>query len=172
MAAKDFREGTPSAFISAGHSGAIFASALLKMGRLKRIERPAIAVRLPVLNSGNTGGSADRFKRGPLLLDVGANVDCKPEHLRDFGVMGAIYALSKRPRSKFRALRFFQTAKKKIREQKPLDKLMKCSKKYPSSTSPDTSKEKKFSAVMSMSLSPMDSSEMSYLKLPKGLRFR
>jgi phosphate acyltransferase len=72
---------TPSAFISAGHSGAMMASALIHMGRLKGVERPGIAVTLPTL-------SAD----GCVVIDVGANVDCKPEHLRDFAVMGAFYA--------------------------------------------------------------------------------
>jgi phosphate acyltransferase len=70
----------PAGFISAGHSGAMMASALLNMGRLKGVERPAIAVKLPTLSED-----------GCVFLDVGANVDCKPEHLRDFAVMGAIF---------------------------------------------------------------------------------
>ncbi len=71
----------PSAFISAGHSGAMMASALLQMGRIENVERPAIAVKLPTLSPD-----------GCVRLDVGANVDCKPEHLRDFAVMGALFA--------------------------------------------------------------------------------
>ncbi len=71
----------PSAFISAGHSGALMASAFLNMGRLRGIERPAIAIKLPTLKPD-----------GCILLDVGANVDCKPEHLRDFAIMGAYFA--------------------------------------------------------------------------------
>jgi glycerol-3-phosphate acyltransferase PlsX len=71
----------PAVFISAGHSGAILTSALLHLGRLPQVERPAIAVKLPTLNPD-----------GCIFIDVGANVDCKPEHLRDFAVMGAIYA--------------------------------------------------------------------------------
>lgn len=70
----------PAGFISAGHSGAMMASAFLNMGRLKGVERPAIAVKLPTLSED-----------GCVFLDVGANVDCKPEHLRDFAVMGAIF---------------------------------------------------------------------------------
>jgi glycerol-3-phosphate acyltransferase PlsX len=70
----------PAGFISAGHSGAMMASALLNMGRIKGVERPAIAVKLPTLSED-----------GCVFLDVGANVDCKPEHLRDFAVMGAIF---------------------------------------------------------------------------------
>ncbi len=71
----------PAAFISAGHSGAMMASALLNMGRLKGVERPGIAVTLPTLSQD-----------GCVVIDVGANVDCKPEHLRDFAVMGAVFA--------------------------------------------------------------------------------
>jgi len=69
------------AFVSAGHSGAVMASALLTLGRLKGVERPAIATRLPTLNG-----------KGVTCLDVGANVDCKPDHLRDFAIMGAFFA--------------------------------------------------------------------------------
>lgn len=75
--------GTPDAFLSAGHSGAMMASALLTLGRLKNVERPAIATELPTQNG-----------QGVVILDVGANVDCKPNHLRDFAIMGAFYALS------------------------------------------------------------------------------
>lgn len=85
MASEDWRSKSPSAFISAGHSGAMMASALLNMGRLKGIERPAIAVKLPTLS-----------QNGCVLLDVGANVDCKPEHLRDFALMGALFAHAER----------------------------------------------------------------------------
>jgi glycerol-3-phosphate acyltransferase PlsX len=73
------------AFISAGHSGAVMASALLNLGRLPAVERPAIAVKLPTLSPD-----------GCVLLDVGANVDCRPEHLRDFAVMGAVYGAVER----------------------------------------------------------------------------
>ena len=69
------------AFISAGHSGAVMASALLTLGRLKGIDRPAITTKLPTLNG-----------KGVACLDVGANVDCKPEHLRDFAIMGAFFS--------------------------------------------------------------------------------
>jgi glycerol-3-phosphate acyltransferase PlsX len=84
MAAEDYLAGKSegaSAFVSAGHSGAVLASALLKMGRLSGAERPAIAVKLPTLSPN-----------GCVILDVGANVDCKPEHLRDFAIMGALFA--------------------------------------------------------------------------------
>ncbi|MBC7693776.1 MAG: phosphate acyltransferase PlsX [Methylotenera sp.] len=71
----------PAAFLSSGHSGAMMASALLNMGRIKGVERPAIAVKLPSL-------SID----GCVILDVGANIECTPENLRDFAVMGALYS--------------------------------------------------------------------------------
>lgn len=83
-----YKEGTgsPDAFVSAGHSGAVMASALLTLGRIKGVERPAIATRLPTENG-----------KGVLCLDVGANVDCKPEHLRDFAIMGALLASAMNP---------------------------------------------------------------------------
>lgn len=87
LAAKGYRR-SPTAFISAGHSGAVMASALLHMGRLPQVERPAIAVKLPTLG-----------KDPCVLIDVGANVDCKPEQLRDFAVMGAIFAQSERKKT-------------------------------------------------------------------------
>jgi len=68
------------AVVSAGHSGATMSLATLRIGRLKNVSRPAIATLMPT----KTGKS--------LVLDVGANVDCKPEHLFQFGVMGEAYA--------------------------------------------------------------------------------
>jgi glycerol-3-phosphate acyltransferase PlsX len=78
----------PAAFVSAGHSGAIMASSLLHIGRLSGVERPAIAIKLPTLGPD-----------GCVLIDAGANVDCKAEHLRDFAVMGSIYAQIERKSS-------------------------------------------------------------------------
>lgn len=69
-----------SAFFSAGHSGAVFAAALREMGRLDAVERPAIAAVLPTI------------KGHCVLLDAGANVDCRPQHLLQWGLMGAAYA--------------------------------------------------------------------------------
>lgn len=68
------------AFISAGNTGALLSGGLLIAGRIKGIERPALAPALPTEN-GFT-----------LLLDAGANVDCKPKHLEQFAIMGSIYA--------------------------------------------------------------------------------
>ena len=68
------------AVVSAGNTGASMATALFILGPLAGVERPAIATLLPTLT-----GTA-------ILIDVGANVDCKPEHLFQFGVMGYVYA--------------------------------------------------------------------------------
>ena len=67
--------------VSAGHSGATMSLATLRMGRLKNVSRPAIATLMPTYKNKKT-----------LVLDVGANVDCKPDHLFEFGVMGEAYA--------------------------------------------------------------------------------
>jgi phosphate acyltransferase len=70
------------AVVSAGHSGAAMASALLRLGRLPGIDRPAIGAVLPTMVSS----------RPVIILDVGANVDCRPKYLEQFAVMGTIYS--------------------------------------------------------------------------------
>ncbi len=80
MAAELVRNGQASAFVSAGSTGATMAAALLHMGRIPGIARPAVASVIP------TEGGAT------ILLDVGANVDCKPKHLVQFAVMGSLFA--------------------------------------------------------------------------------
>ncbi|MEM7772747.1 MAG: phosphate acyltransferase PlsX [Cyanobacteria bacterium P01_E01_bin.6] len=72
------------AVVSAGHSGAAMASALLRLGRLKGIDRPAIGAVLPTMIAG----------KSVLILDVGANVDCRPKFLNQFAIMGDIYSRS------------------------------------------------------------------------------
>ncbi|MDH4140203.1 MAG: phosphate acyltransferase PlsX [Coriobacteriia bacterium] len=74
------RDGAAHAFFSAGSTGACMAAATLHMGRIKGIQRPAIATILP------TAGTPVVF------LDVGANADCKPQHLVQFAHMGSAYA--------------------------------------------------------------------------------
>ena len=74
------REGRACAVVSAGNSGAAMGAAKLRLGLLPGLERPAIATVMP-----NRG-------RGVILLDVGATVDTRPEHLRDFAVVGSVYA--------------------------------------------------------------------------------
>lgn len=73
------KSGAADAFVSAGNSGAVMAAALFTLGRIKGIERPAIGTIFPTL-SGKT-----------LLIDMGANVDCKPVWLLQFAQMGAAY---------------------------------------------------------------------------------
>lgn len=81
LAAKQVSDGLADACISAGNTGALMAAGLFVVGRIDGIERPALAPTLPTI-----GGE------GFLLLDVGANVDAKPEHLLQYAVMGSIYA--------------------------------------------------------------------------------
>ncbi len=76
------KEGKASAVVSAGNSGATVATAILTLGRIQGIDRPAIASVFP----GD--------ERPVLLIDVGANVDCRPEHLFQFGAMACAFANS------------------------------------------------------------------------------
>lgn len=73
-------EGRAHAFVSAGNTGATWTSARAVMGMIEGVSRPALAAIVPSSN-GHT-----------LLLDVGANVETKPNHLREFAVMGHFYA--------------------------------------------------------------------------------
>jgi glycerol-3-phosphate acyltransferase PlsX len=74
------KNGEADAVVSAGNSGAFLAIALIKLRTIEGIARPAIATVWPALN-------------GPtVLLDSGANVDCRPEWLEQFGMMGSAYA--------------------------------------------------------------------------------
>ncbi len=74
------KQGQADAVVSAGNSGAFLAIAVVKLRTIEGIWRPAIATVWPALN-------------GPtVLLDSGANVDCKPEWLEQFGIMGSAYA--------------------------------------------------------------------------------
>jgi glycerol-3-phosphate acyltransferase PlsX len=82
VAAGLVHEGKADAFVSAGNSGAIMVAALLKMKRIPGVIRPAIAAPLPT------------YKGTSLLLDAGANMDCKPWHLAQFAVMGSVYMKS------------------------------------------------------------------------------
>jgi len=70
------------AVVSAGHSGAAMAAGLLRLGRLRGIDRPAIGAVFPTLVAG----------KPVIVLDVGANVDCRPKYLEQFAVMGAVYS--------------------------------------------------------------------------------
>ncbi len=80
-AAEAVRDGVASAMVSAGNTGAAMASALLRMGRIRGVARPAIATLLPAPGTTST-----------VLLDAGANSECNPEWLVQFGRMGAVFA--------------------------------------------------------------------------------
>lgn len=74
------KSGEADAFVTAGNTGGAMANALFRLGRIRGVKRPAITAVFPVL-----GGMS-------VAIDVGANADCKPEHLLQFAVMGSIYA--------------------------------------------------------------------------------
>lgn len=79
VAAKLVKQGEADAFVSAGNTGAVMTASFLHMGRIPGIDRPAIVSPVPVIT-----GEA-------ILLDVGANVDCRPQHLLQFAGMGHAY---------------------------------------------------------------------------------
>lgn len=74
------KEGKADAFVSAGNTGAVLSASTLILGRIEGVGRPTIGAFLP-------------SERGVcILLDAGANVDCRPQHLLEFAIMGNIYA--------------------------------------------------------------------------------
>lgn len=80
VAARSVAEGRSHGLVSAGSTGAVLAASLFVIKRASGIQRPAIVTALP-------------GERGPVaLLDSGANADCRPEHLLEFGIMGAAFA--------------------------------------------------------------------------------
>src|SRR3954451_16852354 len=81
LAAQQVADGSADACISAGNTGALMAAGLFVVGRIEGIDRPALSPTLPTI-----GGE------GFLLLDVGANVDAKAEHLLQYAIMGSIYS--------------------------------------------------------------------------------
>ena len=76
------KKGEALAVYSAGNSGAVMASAIFRLGRLAGIERPAIGALFPTKDPGQP----------VLVLDVGANMDCKPSYLHQFALLGNIYS--------------------------------------------------------------------------------
>jgi phosphate acyltransferase len=75
----EHKEGSVQAFVSAGNTGAVMSAATLILGRIRGIGRPTIGALVPTP------------KKPCLLVDAGANVDCRPQHLLEFGIMGSIY---------------------------------------------------------------------------------
>lgn len=76
------KEGRADAVVAAGNTGAAMAAAKIKLRALVGIERPAIGALLPTLKAD----------KRVLILDVGANIDCRPRFLEQFALMGAVYA--------------------------------------------------------------------------------
>ncbi len=74
------KKGEAAAAVSAGNSGATLAAGMRKLGRIKNISRPGIANAFPTL------------KKPVIIMDVGANVDCRPQHLFQFAVMASAFA--------------------------------------------------------------------------------
>lgn len=81
QAIKLVKEGSATACVSAGHSGATMSLSTLQIGRIKGVSRPAICTCMPTIEN-----------RCSIILDAGANTDCKPEYLVDFALMGFHYA--------------------------------------------------------------------------------
>ncbi len=75
------RQGEADAMVTAGSTGAFMSAGLLVLGRMRGIHRPGLAPILPTVDG-----------QGVVLLDIGANMDAKPEHLMQYAVMGSIYA--------------------------------------------------------------------------------
>ncbi|MFP4198796.1 MAG: phosphate acyltransferase PlsX [Halanaerobium sp.] len=80
VGARLLKESKVDAFISPGNTGSVMAAGLLRVGRIKGVSRPPIAIQFPAAN-GST-----------LVLDNGANTDCSPENLQQFALMGQLYA--------------------------------------------------------------------------------
>lgn len=84
------KDGAADAFVTVGNTGGALATALFTLGRLKGVKRPALSVVLPV-RDGNA-----------VMLDIGANAECRPDYLVQFAVLGSVHAelLLNRPRPK------------------------------------------------------------------------
>lgn len=75
------KSGEGDAFVTAGNTGGAMANGLFRLGRIRGVKRPALTVLLPVITGGHC-----------VVLDIGANAECKPEYLRQFAIMGSLYA--------------------------------------------------------------------------------
>ena len=74
------KDGKADAFVSPGNTGAVMATSLLTLGRIEGVSRPAITTPFPNVHGNKT-----------IVLDAGANADCKPNHLAQFAIMGSVY---------------------------------------------------------------------------------
>jgi phosphate acyltransferase len=97
LAINAVKEGAADACVSAGNTGALMATARFVLKTLPGIDRPAIASVMPTHTGDSASGDG-----GAVMLDLGANADCTPEHLRQFSIMGAALcsALTNNPRPK------------------------------------------------------------------------
>jgi glycerol-3-phosphate acyltransferase PlsX len=75
------KTGEGDAFVTAGNTGGAMANGLFRLGRIRGVKRPALTALLPVVTGGHC-----------VVLDIGANTECKPEFLRQFAIMGSIFA--------------------------------------------------------------------------------
>jgi len=82
VAGRMVKEGRADGMISCGNTGALMATGLLVVGRMPGIERPGLAAMFPTM---------DMDSKGLLALDMGANMDAKPEHLLQYALMGSLY---------------------------------------------------------------------------------
>lgn len=80
LAIKEVKEGRSDACVSAGNTGALMTAGLLFIGRIPGIDRPALTPTLPTLDG-----------KGFIIIDAGANMDAKPDHLLQYAIMGNIY---------------------------------------------------------------------------------
>ena len=141
VALEAVRDGRAAAMVSAGNSGAVMAAALLVLGRVPGVERPAIAGLLPSIGQPT------------LVLDLGAVTDPKPQHLVQFAQMGSIYA---RPCSGAPGRRSacLATAKRRRRATSSCAKPFRSWRGYRGSTSAATSKDETSPGASSTSSSP------------------
>jgi len=75
------KSGEGDVFVTAGNTGGAMANGLFRLGRIRGVKRPALTVLLPVVTGDHC-----------VILDIGANAECKPEYLRQFAIMGSLYA--------------------------------------------------------------------------------
>ena len=129
-AAEAVRDGKASAMVSAGNTGATMAAALLRMGRIKGVKRPAIATPIPV-----PGGATPT-----VLLDAGANAEVQPEWLVQFAQMGSVYARTPIPASTSHVSACCRSARSRARATPCARRRTRCCRRPTRSTSSATSR--------------------------------
>ena len=127
-AAEAVRDGNAGAMISAGNTGATMASALLRMGRISGVKRPAIATPIPVPGTTPT-----------ILLDSGANAEVQAEWLVQFALMGSVYA-RERFEIEHPASACSRSARRRPRATRSARRPSSCWARRPGSTSSATSR--------------------------------